>query len=817
MNLSLGVFLTALTTLLLELTLIRVFDVLWFPTMAYMIITLAMFSFGMSGVLLSVFRYFEKPGFEKRVALLCALLALSAASIYPILEYVKFDHTRLAEEFWSTIGNFLIIYIAISIPFLLGGLVLSIVFSKYAEKINRLYFWDLLGAALACIAIIPIIPRIGAFGLLFVVSGIAFVASGVFATSRLWKWGGLLAGILVAATPFLGDGYLEVSPHTNKRNVKLYKEQGMQPLTRWDPISKIEVFQYSHYYAWIAYDGGSQNSSFHRFDGDFDRVRNRLPAARSKMEKYFSPSRVIASHYLKRETGHSVLVIGSAGGQEMRAALTFGASRIDAVELVGTVIDLGKNEFADYTGQIFNNPRVNVKTGEGRAFLRSTNMAYDVIQIFSNHASSTITSGGSAMDTTYLQTADAYKEYFSHLTGDGILQINHHFYPRMVMTAALAWKEMGRTDFQNHVVVFQTPKGRDTLATFLVKMTPWTNQEIKELDTILGHSNLVVDPLNSDESFLSQDFFTGDLTGRLAEIIPYRIYPTTDNRPYFNFIRKSFGTISSDPSLFVNDTIENILNTQSKSLIPMDVAHLVIPGTIGLMFALLFLLVPKLFSKAGKESVINPLNYLIYFACLGSGFIIYELVFVQNFMKLIGFPLYTYSTVMFAFLLWAGIGSFLSGKYRIWERGNWFLPFFGIAAYTVVYIAFSDSLFNLFLMQPVLVRVLASVLIIAPLAICLGMPFPAGVQLIRNLDRSAVAWVWGINGLFTIIGGVSSVVLSIYFGFRFTLLLGTAIYILAFIMHWRMRTLLSELNTASHDVKSPAIDDASRFLKNKRK
>jgi multisubunit Na+/H+ antiporter MnhC subunit len=49
-----GVFCIALASLLLELALIRVFDVLWYPNMAYLIITLAVFSFGLAGVYLSI-------------------------------------------------------------------------------------------------------------------------------------------------------------------------------------------------------------------------------------------------------------------------------------------------------------------------------------------------------------------------------------------------------------------------------------------------------------------------------------------------------------------------------------------------------------------------------------------------------------------------------------------------------------------------------------------------------------------------------------------------------------------------------------------
>ncbi len=83
------------------------------------------------------------------------------------------------------------------------------------------------------------------------------------------------------------------------------------------------------------------------------------------------------------------------------------------------------------------------------------------------------------MATTYLQTAEAYEEFFSHLKPDGILHINHHIYPRMVTTAAKGWKNMGRTNFRAHVLVFQARDGvQDNLPTLLIRMRPWTREEV---------------------------------------------------------------------------------------------------------------------------------------------------------------------------------------------------------------------------------------------------------------------------------------------------------------------------------------------------
>ena len=95
--------------------------------------------------------------------------------------------------------------------------------------------------------------------------------------------------------------------------------------------------------------------------------------------------------------GAAVLVIGSAGGQEIKAALMYGASHVDGVELVDAVVELGKTTYAQYIGDLFHHPKVNVQVGEGRSYLRASQEKYDIIQIFSNHTSSSTGSGTGAM------------------------------------------------------------------------------------------------------------------------------------------------------------------------------------------------------------------------------------------------------------------------------------------------------------------------------------------------------------------------------------------------------------------------------------
>src|SRR5262249_54282819 len=320
----------------------------------------------------------------------------------------------------------------------------------------------------------------------------------------------------------------------------------------------------------------------------------------------------LVSQFLKRDSHQKVMIIGSAGGQEVKAALMYGADHVDAVEMVPTVVELVKDRYATYGGNVLNHPNVRVYTGEARSGLRASREKYDVIQIYSNHTTSSIASGSGAVSPIYLQTAEAYREYFEHLTDNGVLHINHYGYPRMVTTAALAWKQMGRTDFQKHVVVFEA-SAVDYLPIFMVKMQPWTAEELHEITTFLAtypktfgqNYKLVENPLRPEESFLAPDFYSGSLSAGLMELVNYRIWPATDDRPYFSFFRERFVLESPDPKTFMNPSMADFLNvgfiSRRVRFITMDTIQLLVPGVLSIIFAGVFIFLPLGLSDVGRE------------------------------------------------------------------------------------------------------------------------------------------------------------------------------------------------------------------------
>jgi len=783
---ALGVFCIALASLLLELNLIRVFDVLWYPNMAYMIITLAVFSFGLAGVYLSL-RPIQP---SDRIWLILSVFTMVMAGWVSLMQWaidrLPFDYNLLAGDQTTQMAiNFFLIYIVICVPFFFAGLVLSIVFSHYAKQIRVLYFWDLVGAALGCIVLVPLLPRIGTSGTLLVVAGLALCSALCFSLGKNKVLSVAIAvlAVIAIATPFQRDKIGTFEPHMHKRAFKpLVKQIGEG--TWWDPISKIDVLNtevMGQRRKWIAYDGGTQSSYFYPFDGDFKKIRDNMPAI---SPAHFWNSYVAISHYLKADTDAQVLIIGSAGGQELKAALVYEAAHVDAIELVGTVVALGKTQFAEYTGNLMNDPRANVIRGEGRSFLRSSNKTYDIIQMFSNHTSSSIAAGSGSMQSAYLQTVEAYKEYFTHLSENGILHINHHVYPKMVATASRAWAELGYKNFRAHVLVSDVAGVRDDLPTTLIKMSPWTADEVNRVKAFMPRFRYPVDPMNPKDSFLDDNFFVGKLPQSVIDKVPYRIEEPTDNKPFFNSLRSTLKTLPSyDAEVFVNQGVSELLNSQKKTGYPVDVMHLFITAGAAIVFALLFTLGPLLFANTGRKKWEGKPSFVTYFCCLGLGFIVLELVFIQIFMKLIGFPLYTYTVVLFTFLFGAGFGSLASEKLRLIERGKIWVPFVGIALAALLVIMFQQFVFDDLLELRTLWRVLFSISIIFPLAFFLGMPFPMGILAIENKPQGTIAWAWALNGLFTVAGGIFCAIFSVYYGFLATIVVAVLAYFVAYLAY----------------------------------
>ncbi len=937
-RLRLGVAFISVAILTVELTLVRVMEVILAPSTGYMVLTSAMFALGLGGIYLYLFPL----GSRGRINLpwwLSLAFAAATPALLPLLNAlpfsVDFDQSTVTVQAWAWGA----MYVAIIIPFFIGGVILSHVFTVYSAGIHRLYLFDLVGAAVACLVFLPLLPAYGPGGLLFVASALALLAAAQFAPPvRPLRYLMITGTLAMALFPLTLDDYLEFRGHANKRGNDRMIAGGLRELVEWDPVSKLEVFNASPNAKLFSIDGGQQGSWMRGFDGDYEGFEQEI--AQAPDSYYFGRNSMI--HHLYRGRRPEVLVIGAAVGGESLAALTFGAAHVDAIDLVGAMIDAAKNRYADYSGGVYNHPRVRAFVGEGRSYLRSTPKKYDIIQMFSNHTSSAIASGTMAAGTAYLQTVEAYTEYFEHLKPDGALQINHHVYPRMLTTAAQAWHRQGRDQFWRHVAVLEAcnPLSRpsveqlwrraaaleackaDTLPTVIIKMQPWDAEELRDLleyanrehdprawkvvphrqserilrdnphtatltsdrDVIegveimldtngqnglpfdvtvsLADSNgtvlraarlagaelnddtrtsinfepliataeqeftisiaagdtarkeglavwldrdgdpvvtplpravlptylLVFDPLDPEKNLVPERFLKSPFPYADVDKIGWNLTPVTDDSPYFHMIRKRNAPIASGSQDVLDRNTAHLLNVCLQRWIPKDWFHLAVVAVVSLGFAFVFVVVP-FFVTGWRDTRWEGMQYdIVYFCCLGLGFIMIEIAFIQLFKKLIGYPTHTFTTVVFSMLVSAGIGSGLSKRLLNWHRVGWISVFGALLAYGLICALTLEAIFHAALSLPLYARIAVTFALISPLGFVMGMPFPMGIEALSGRSRAAIPWAWALNGFFTVFGGYLAILLSIRYGFGVVLYISLAIYGIAMLSHRQLRS-----------------------------
>lgn len=904
--LNFGVALVSFAVLSVELSLIRVMDVILAPSTGYMVLTSAMFALGLGGIYLY---FFPANTFNasKRNFLLSIGFAVVVLLITPIFNLLPFSIEITEKNKIFQIASWAGMYLTITFPFLVIGLILAQVFKSHSLHINKLYFYDLIGAGAACLIFIPLIPFYGPAGILFLASSAALIASLCFyRPKKIFQYVIPVIALLISIIPLLIDNYVEFKGHANKRNNDLHIQQGKRIIVKWDAVSKLDVFKDVAVNALLfSLDGGQQGSWLKKFNGDIRLIEKKIDDGK------FNLGRGSAVHYLLWKQGikSDVLLIGSSAGGDIKRALSFDAKHVDAVELVDAIVNTERGELKKYGGGWYDHPLVTAIVGEGRSYLRSVKKKYDIIQMFSSHTSSSVESGSGAAQTVYLQTVEAYKEYFEHLSKDGALQINHHIYPRMLTTAAQAWNALGRKEFWRHALVIE-PAIADTLPTMIIKMKPWKKEEIKLIfdymnrgkksrvdrpiphhpskkiydkssfstsiesskNTISGvefrvgiyrqkhlsynikvmikdetgkviarsyikgkdvkendfveanfskikntkgkiftievdapdakkengfsiwlskknrpvlnlkprvnlpHQTIVFHPLETNENIVPIEFLSYPFPYHKEKKIPWNISPVTDESPYFSMVRKTNTKIFPGKKNMIDRNTADLLNYRLRNGVPGDWLHLYITICISIFFSFVFIVLPLVGTSVKSNKWTGMGKDIFYFSSLGMGFIMVEVVFIQLFKKLIGYPTHTFVVVICSLLISAGIGSAFSKKFVEFLNGKLYYIFVIIITYGLIFTFFYENLFFEFLGKTLTVRIMIAILMIAPLGFFLGMPFPLGILGLSGKNVRAIPWAWAINGFFTVVGGLITILISILMGFSVVLYLAFIVY-----------------------------------------
>jgi hypothetical protein len=203
---------------------------------------------------------------------------------------------------------------------------------------------------------------------------------------------------------------------------------------------------------------------------------------------------------------------------------------------------------------------------------------------------------------------------------------------------------------------------------------------------------------------------------------------------------------------------------------------------ISLLATLIILALPPLVLGTRLPREKGVLQFLMYFLCIGVGYILIQVALIQKFVLFLGHPTYALTVIIFSMLVASGCGSFLSGKY-IGDDDNKLMRALGLVSVLVAMLAFSASHITTALVGlPLPIKMLLTVLLIAPAGFCMGMPFPQGLARLETFHKPSVRWAWSLNAASSVLGSAAAIFFAIYLGLRETLLLGGALYIGALII-----------------------------------
>jgi len=783
----LGISLTSMSTLALEIVLTRVFSVTMRYHFAFLAISLALMGSAMAGVILYFFPHLIRPAQVRRWIGLAALaFALSVPLTFFLFLRIPFRLALKGNAFPpQQILGLALIYLDMTIPFLLSGLILSLALSAWPEQAGRIYWADLTGAALGCLFSILALESLGGAGAVLAVAGVAALA-GLALTWSIGKQR-LLASIAVLTLIGLVWG----NAHGGWIAVSVKEVRGKIPsliYEHWNAHSQVTVHEISRYpFFWsvdlrhwdeIVAAGRYLNHALLLIDDVAGTPVQEFRGHLDEVEFLRYDLTSLVYHAIERPT---TLVIGPGGGRDVLAALASGAPHVTAVEVNPTIVAVVRERLADFAGYLYERPDVTIAIDDARGYITRSPERYDVIQASLIDTWAAGGSGAFALSENSLYTVEAFRAYYDHLSDRGFLTVSRWYLTerpaetlRLVSTGMEGWASAGVADPRQHVAVTARPNAKgqiEGMATVLFKRAPFTQNEVATLiakSEDLGFTILYAPGLTAHDEV--GQFITAENHAAFVADYPLDISPATDDRPFFfNLVRLGdLFDLSLGTSGVYRTSVESLL------ILFAVLGVTVVMGT-------LFIVLPLWMGVRRRRALTRPpWKLLVYFGGLGAAFMLVEIPTIQRLTIYLGRPVYSLAIVLFSLLLFSGLGSLWSGRLAKassrWSR-RWLFPLLvilviaqAVAGYWLLHATIGWSL---------LARMGVTVTLLAPLSFLMGMPFPLGMRWAGTHHPGVTPWLWGINGVTSVLGSALSIALAIHVGFPVTLLVAGGLYGLA--------------------------------------
>jgi hypothetical protein len=203
---------------------------------------------------------------------------------------------------------------------------------------------------------------------------------------------------------------------------------------------------------------------------------------------------------------------------------------------------------------------------------------------------------------------------------------------------------------------------------------------------------------------------------------------------------------------------------------------------VSLAATALILLLPRFLLGARLPKQKGVIPFLLYFICLGAGYILIQVALIQKFVLLLGHPTYALVVIVFSMLVASGTGSYFS---RVIVAGDdhRLMRLLCAIAVLVTALAFgARPLTESAAAWPLQAKMLITVVAIAPAAFLMGIPFPSGLRRLEERHPPSIRWAWSLNAAASVLGSAGAIFLAIYIGLRATLLVGGALYVCALLV-----------------------------------
>ena len=758
-----------------QLILMQILSYIQWYHFAYMIISIALLGFGAAGTFLTIFQ----KKLEKNYYTLFPLLLIVTAILIPVVvgiansEAVRFDSLLIFQDS-RHIGRLILSYFIFFLPFLTGALAIGLSFSKFADQIGKIYFSNLIGSGIGGIIALFIMQWIIPEQQSFAVAVLAFLGGIVSLPKNrktflriLVPLSTLLLAILffypprlipseykdISKTMLLPDAKVEYEKSTPHGFVQIVSS----PVLRYAPGVSL-AYQDSFPVRKVVFNNGNWMGCL---------LPSPLEQNKTNILDYTPQALPYHINNIK-----NAMIINAGTGENVLLALSHQVARITANETNPEIFKMLSQSFEGFY-------QVQPYQTLPRTLLTPDTNKYDLIELpiigsfFGN-------SGLNAVEPRYELTLEALQEMWNKLSREGMISLSCWMdYPvrnayRLLSTIGLLLDKNNINHPPQHVVAIRSW----CAVTFLVKKTPFKRNEINKVH--LFCENRMFDPLvlpgnqeiDRDKYNMLQDtaFFThvdqllSPNKKTLIQQYPYRIHPTTDNRPFFfQFVR-----FKQIPQL--------LTSIREKNFPFLDIGYVLIILTfIQIVFiAAIFILLPLSFSPWKSK---NKKWVFIYFSGLGLAYMFLEMVFIQQFTFYFGEPTYAASATLSILLFTSGLGSYYSGKFQNSNKIRRALPLI-IAAILVLYAFILSPIFSATIGIAFPFKIMIAIVLLGMLGFFLGMPFPLGINYLSEKNTNDIPWAWALNGYFSVISTVLATIISVEAGYLLLLLIAAFTYIL---------------------------------------